>query len=336
MYYMGVDYHKQYSHLTILDKGGKVLKSGMVTNDQEDIRRFLVGLENVKAVVEAGRTSYVIADMLEWMGIDIRIANPMQVKAIAQAKIKTDKRDSRVLADLLRADLIPEVYMRSQANREAQRILRQRVFFVRMRTQVKNRIAWILAMQMPEILADREGVKDLYTQRGLQFLKTVQLCESDRKIMDELLESYNHLTKRIHVSDGYVRDLYASMREAKLVRTIPGFGPFNSVLVPVEIGEISRFPKVEKLHAYTGVIPSLHSSGGKVYHGKIIKAGNKWLRWAAVEAVWPAIKADVRLKIFYQNRAWRKGANVAKVATARKLLTVVYKVLKEERPYDVH
>jgi transposase len=336
MYYMGVDYHKQYSHLTVLDKGGKVLRSGMVTNDQEDIRRFLVGLENVKPVVEAGRTSYVMADMLEWMGIDIRIANPMQVKAIAQAKIKTDKRDSRVLTDLLRADLIPEVYMRSQEKREAQRILRQRVFFVRMRTQVKNRIAWVLGMQMPGVLTGRDTVKDLYTHRGLQFLKDVQLGESDRKIMDELLESYRHLTRRIQVSDGYVKELYASMKEAKLVRTIPGFGPFYSVLVPVEIGEISRFPKAEKLHAYTGVIPSLHSSGGKVYHGKIIKAGNKWLRWAAIEAVWPATVADVRLKIFYQSRAWRKGANVAKVATARKLLTIVYRVLKEERPYDIH
>jgi transposase len=336
MYYMGVDYHKQYSHLTILDKGGEMLRSGIVTNDQEDIRRFIHGFKNVRAVVEASRTSYVIADMLEWMGIDIRIANPMQVKAIAQAKIKTDKRDSRVLADLLRADLIPEVYMRSRVNREAQRILRQRVFFVRMRTQVKNRIAWILGMQMPDILTGMENVKGLYSQRGLQFLETVRLGEADRKIMDELLESYNHLTERIQVSDEYVRELYASMKEAKLVRTIPGFGPFYSVLVPVEIGEISRFAKVEKLHAYTGVIPSLHSSGGKVYHGKIIKAGNKWLRWAAVEAVWPAIKADVRLKVFYQNRAWRKGSNVAKVATARKLLTIVYRVLKEERPYDIH
>jgi transposase len=313
-----------------------MLRSGIVTNDQEDIRRFIHGFKNVRAVVEASRTSYVIADMLEWMGIDIRIANPMQVKAIAQAKIKTDKRDSRVLADLLRADLIPEVYMRSRVNREAQRILRQRVFFVRMRTQVKNRIAWILGMQMPDILTGMDNVKGLYSQRGLQFLETVRLGEADRKIMDELLESYNHLTERIQVSDEYVRELYASMKEAKLVRTIPGFGPFYSVLVPVEIGEISRFAKVEKLHAYTGVIPSLHSSGGKVYHGKIIKAGNKWLRWAAVEAVWPAIKADVRLKVFYQNRAWRKGSNVAKVATARKLLTIVYRVLKEERPYDIH
>jgi len=335
MYYMGVDYHKQYSHMTILNKGGEVIKEGIVNNYEEDIRRFLLGFEGVKAVVEAGRTSCVMADLLEWMGVDIKIANPMQVKAIAQAKIKTDKRDSKVLADLLRANLIPEVYKRSQANREAQRILRQRVFFVRMRTQVKNRIAWILAMQKPEFAAHMELIKDLYTQRGLEFLEKIELGEADRKIMDELLESYYHLNKRIHISDEFIKELSTSMNEAQLVRSIPGFGPFYSVLVPVEIGDISRFAKAEKLHAYTGVIPSMYSSGGRVYHGKIIKAGNKWLRWAVIEAVWPALKADISLKVFYHNRAWRKGPNVAKVATARKLLTIVYRVLKEERAYDI-
>ena len=138
MYYMGVDHHKQYSHMTILDKEGEVLKEGIVNNYQKDIQEFLLGFEGIRAVVEASRTSYVMADLLEWMGVDIRIANPMQVKAIAQAKIKTDKRDSKILADLLRANLIPKVYKRTQANRESQRILRQRVFFVRMRTQVKR------------------------------------------------------------------------------------------------------------------------------------------------------------------------------------------------------
>ena len=99
MYYMGVDHHKQYSHMTILDKEGEVLKAGIVNNNQKNVQEFLLGFEGIRAVVEASRTSYVIADLLEWMGVDIRIANPMQVKAIAQAKIKTDKRDGEVLLD---------------------------------------------------------------------------------------------------------------------------------------------------------------------------------------------------------------------------------------------
>ena len=113
MNFMGIDQHKQYSHMTLMDKEGGVLKSDRVYNSREEIGGFLEGIEGeVRAVVEASRTSYVMADLLESMDIEVKMADPMQVKAIAHAKIKTDKRDAKVLADLLRANLIPEVYMR--------------------------------------------------------------------------------------------------------------------------------------------------------------------------------------------------------------------------------
>jgi transposase len=130
-----------------------------------------------------------------------------------------------------------------------------------------------------------------------------------------------------------VKGLYGQMKEAQRVRTVPGFGEFFSVLVVTEIADISRFEDVGKLHAYAGIIPSTHSSGQRSYHGKIIKAGNRWLRWAAVEAVTPACRADFDIRLFYERFARRKGANVAKVATARRLLTIIYKILKEERAY---
>jgi transposase len=107
-------------------------------------------------------------------------------------------------------------------------------------------------------------------------------------------------------------------------------------LVAVEIGDLGRFEGVSKLHAYAGIIPSTHSSGERSYHGKIIKEGNRWLRWAAVEAVWPAIRADFDLRCFYERMKRRKGANSAKVATARRLLAIIYRMLKENRPYILY
>lgn len=108
---------------------------------------------------------------------------------------------------------------------------------------------------------------------------------------------------------------------------------FLSVLVAVEIADINRFEDETKLHCYAGVIPSTHSSGEKTYHGRIIREGNRWLRWAAVEAVWPAIRADFDLRLHYERRKKRKGANMAKVATARRLLTIICRMLKENRAY---
>jgi transposase len=199
------------------------------------------------------------------------------VKAIARAKIKTDKRDSEVLAHLLRMKMIPEVYRRSQENRQAQRVLRQRAFYVSAMTALKNRVHALLAQQ-------REEVRE-------------------------------------------------ESREAQLIRTIPGFGKYLAVLVAVEIADVNRFADAAHLHAYAGVIPSTHSSGDRTHHGKSLRAGNRWLRWAAVEAVWPGVRADFDLRCLFERLARNKGANKAKVATARRLLTIIYNVLKEGRNY---
>ena len=107
----------------------------------------------------------------------------------------------------------------------------------------------------------------------------------------------------------------------------------EEVKAVVEIADIGRFADERKLHSYAGVIPSTYSSGGRTYHGKIIKEGNRWLRWAVVEAVWPAIRADFDVRCYYERLKRKKGANSAKVATARRLLTIIYRMLKENRSY---
>lgn len=130
MYYVGIDHHRQYSHLTLMDQEGQVLRSGRIPNIQAEIANFLEDFEAVEAVIETGRSSYTMVDVLEELGVAVKIAHPNEVKAIARAKIKTDKRDSEVLAHLLRMNMIPEVYRRSAENRQSQRVLRQRAFFM--------------------------------------------------------------------------------------------------------------------------------------------------------------------------------------------------------------
>lgn len=334
MNYIGIDHHKQYSHMTVMDQKGKVVKTGKVGNFRCEVEGFLEGLgTEMEAVIEAGHSSYTMIDVLEELGVKVRIAHPLQVKAIAKARIKTDKRDSKILAHLLRSDLIPEVYHRDKKNRGFQRILRQRVFFVATRTRVKNRITSLIAQQNDEIRGQACRLKDFFNKAGMEFLQSIKLSSSDQKLLDELLKLNRHLERRIKESNDLVESLYTRMDEARLIRTIPGFGRFFSVLVATEIGDIERFERAEKLHSYAGVIPSTYTSGDRSYHGKMIKQGNKWLRWAAVEAVWPAIRSDFDLKLFYQRQIRRKSANSAKMATAKRLLTIIYRVLKERREY---
>lgn len=333
MNYVGIDYHRQYSHLTVMDQQGQVLRSGRVANLRSEIEKFLGGLETMEAVIETGRSSYAMVDVLGEIGLAVKIAHPFEVKAIARAKIKTDKRDSEVLAHLLRMNMIPEVYQRSPENRKAQRVLRQRAFYVSAMTALKNRVYALLAQQKEEVRERLAQVTNIFSVKGREMILGLDLPLDDRSLLEALLKTYRHLETRIKESTELVEKLFEQIREAQLIRTIPGFGKYLSVLVAVEIADLTRFPDPAHLHAYAGVIPSTRSSGDRTYHGKIIKAGNRWLRWAAVEAVWPAIRSDFDLRRFYDRIARGKGANKAKVATARRLLTIVYKVWKEGRHF---
>jgi transposase len=333
MYAIGVDFHKAYSHMTVLDAEGHILKAGRVANTADAVRAFVAPYRvGGQAVVEATRNWTIIYDLLEAELERVYLAHPLKVRAIAEARIKTDRIDSHILAHLLRCDLLPTAYVRPRAERTAQQILRQRMFFVRLRTMVKNRIHVLIDRQ----LAVREGASefsDLFGQAGLTWLRTVDLPEVERQLLTSELALLAALQERIAESDGLIRQLAADDPRVRRVRTIPGMGRFFSVLVVHEIGDIHRFRTPEKLCAYAGIVPSVHASGGKVFHGRLTKQGNKWLRWAMIEAVRPAIKTDSGLRAYSERLRHRKGPNPAKVATARRLLTIVHRVLSQDRPY---
>jgi transposase len=304
-----------------------------VANLRRELEGFFRGAGDIKAVIEAGRSSYTMVDVLADLGIETTVVHPKEVRAIARAKIKTDERDSWKLAHLLRTGYIPEVHKRSRQNRSSQRVLRQRAFYVGKQTAVKNRLRALLAQQGEEIRQEVERVEDIFTEKGLKMLGGLALPEREAKMVGALLKTYRHIEERINETNALVKELYEKMPTARLIQTVPGFGVFLAVLVAVEIEDIGRFEDVGKFHAYAGVIPSTHSSGERSWHGKIIKEGNRWLRWAAVEAVWPALRADFDIRCFYDRLKSRKGANSAKVATARRLLTIIYRMLKENRSY---
>ncbi|TDW34205.1 transposase IS116/IS110/IS902 family protein [Rhizobium azibense] len=119
----------------------------------------------------------------------------------------------------------------------------------------------------------------------------------------------------------------------RLSKTVPGIGEFFARLIDAEINDLSRFRNPKKLAAYAGLVPSTYSSGGKTFDGKIIKQGNKWLRWAFVEAVSPAIATDPQLRAQYEHLKIR-GVNKARVAIARKLLTIAFQILRDQRAYE--
>ena len=144
MHFIGIDYHKKYSYIVVKDREGAVEQRGMVSNSREEVQKFVEPYRPAKAVLEATRNWGVIYDWLEEILDDVALAHPLKVRAIAEARIKTDKISADILCDLLRTNLLPQAYIPNKETRDAKNILRQRMFFVRMQTMVKNRIYSIL------------------------------------------------------------------------------------------------------------------------------------------------------------------------------------------------
>lgn len=333
MYSVGIDYHKRYSHVTAVDERGGIALSRRLQNEPGEFERFFTELDgSVKVVLEASRTWGTLFDMLEGIaGVErICLAHPAKVRMIAEAKVKTDKIDAETLAQLLRADLIPESYIPPKASRLKKEILRQRMFLVRMRTRVKNRI---------HVLVDRlhlplPRVSDLFGKRGTQYLKALQLEGIDGELLREDLALLDQLNGLLRDAEAQIKTVLGEDRRVYLIQGMPGCGLILSAVIAMEIDTIERFARPEKLAAYAGLVPTTSASGGKTYHGHLIKMSNAWLRWAFVEAAWGAIRTSPYCRALYERIKYRRGAPTAAVAVARRLAEITWHVLKEDRPYE--
>lgn len=332
-YNIGVDYHKKFSYFVIKNEKGKILRSGQVNNFKANVASFLAPFtQDSKAVLESCRNWCVMHDWLEDIVDEVILANPFKVKAIAEAKIKTDKIDATVLSDLLRADLIPQCYIAPREVLDLRSLLRERMFFVRLRTMTKNRITTIFD-RYPEEVRKFKAQTDLYGKQGRIQLEKVELREADRALIDRELNFVDMINVFVQEAEEVIKDNFKENENAKLLKTIPGIGQFFAMLVEAEIGDINRFKNESKLACYTGLVPSTYGTGGKIVNGRIIKSGNKFLRWAFVEAVIPAIRSDEYLRFEYDELRKRMNWNKAKVAMARKLLRIAFKCLKKQEKY---
>jgi transposase len=256
-------------------------------------------------------------------------AHPYQVKLIWQARCKTDPIDARKLADLVRTNLLPAIWVPDAETLARRKLLRGRAYLVRMRTRVKNRIHGYLTAENCRYL-----VTDLYGKAGRAWLQAVQLPEISRLQVDLLLEVLDVLDVRIRRLDQRIRRTVAQDAVAERLQTVPGIGPFGALLLLAEIGRIDRFATSHQLAAYAGLVPSTRSSGDKTTHGAIGGAGSPWLKWILIEIVQTLKLAPGPIGVQYQKLLRAKGKAKATVAAARKLCCYLYWMLKNGWSYE--
>jgi transposase len=329
MQYIGMDVHKSFSYACVMDEGGSVIMSEKIPNEQQAIDKFIPRLEpNSKIVMEASSCWEYLYDYLEEHRFDMSLANPLKLKAIASARIKTDRIDAEILAHLLRTNLIPESYVAPQNVRDERQVVRLRASLVNIRVQVKNKIHALLA---------KHGItyqfSDLFGKAGIEFLQTLELPAASRFELDQYLTLLQVLDEKINTVQKQIEGMATDNYHAKLLMTIPGISYYSALMIMSEIGDITRFHSKKHLCSFAGLVPSVYQSGNTRRTGHITKQGSSWLRWILIQAANRAIYTNSALRKFYLELNKRKGHKTAIVATARKMLIYMYMMLRLNIPF---
>lgn len=331
--FVGMDLHKRTSTFCVKTKDGAVRRREKILTDQAQVTAFIRSLEgDVSIVLEPVSQWYVYADLLQQLGCDVHLAHPMKVKAIASARVKTDAIDASVLCDLLRSNLLPEAYFSSKEVRSWKEIVRYRASLVNLRSQVKLKIHAILHKN-----GIIHGFGNLFSVSGKRWLRALTTAEPFKTNMLELLTLIEDLDGRVKEAEKRVVEQVGRLREAELLTTIPGISYVSALTIVSEIGDIHRFPSAKKLCGYAGIVPSTYASGDKVTRGRITKMGSKWLRYIMIEAAQKQqlCKSQPAFLPFFNKMKKRKGTNPATVATARKILAVIWRMLMDNRPFSM-
>jgi transposase len=320
---VGIDLHRSRSHVAVIDEDGELSLSRRIANEPDVFLELLGGLSGeTRIAVEATYGWEWLAELLEDAGYELHLAHPLRTKAIASARVKTDAVDARTLAHLLRADLLPEAYVAPRELRDLRDLrdlLRQRVVLTQMRTALKNRVHALIARQ-----GIGHGHTDLFGRAGHATLDRMPLRPEPRRRLEVLLRLIADFDREIDALAKEIDRLAKHDPRIEVLTQIRGIGRYIAMLIIAEVGEVERFPSARHLCAWAGLTTTVRSSDGKARLGHISRLGSSTLRWALVEAAQHTQRGGGPLRESFERIAKRRGRQVAKVAVARKMLTLCW------------
>lgn len=323
-YYLGLDVHKVRTQYCLMDPAGEILAEGSLPT--EDVATIVPA--DCAVVLEATGSWHHTYDALRACAASVKLAHPSHVKAIASARVKTDKIDARILAHLLRTDLVPEAWAPPAEVRELRDLVRLRWRFVGQRTTAKNRISNLLARQCL-----RYPGTDLFGRAGRAWLAELELDAHSRSLVELLLVTIDEADAHVCALTRQLREHLRGAPEVQLLETIPGVGFLTAATLVAEIGDWRRFARAEKVSAYFGLVPRVRASADVAHYGRITRAGSPHARRALVEAAHVAVRLPGPLRDRYLARARRRGKKVALVAAARELLELSWTLLNRGEVY---
>jgi transposase len=328
--FVGVDLHKKVASFHVLSQDGTSLKSGSFEVGPDLIRGFAAKhlRPTDHLAVEVTSNTWAFVRLIRPYVAQIVVSNPLKTKAIAEANVKTDKVDARVLADLLRCNYLPSVWVPPPAVEESRAIAARRTALVQERTGIRNRSHSVLARRL---IAAPAG--DLFSGKGLAWLRHVDLDPLDRALVDADLRLLEALARESVAIDALIAHESYNDTDIQLLMTMPGVDYTIAHALKAVLADIGRFPDPDKAASYLGLVPSVKQSADKCYTGPITKAGSTQVRWLLIQGAQCVGNHPGPLGAFFRKLLKRKNRNVAVVATARKMVTIGWHMLKNKEPY---
>jgi transposase len=327
---VGLDVSRTVAEIAYLEDG-RVCAGGRVTLERAALAQYANRLRPTDHVVleATGNTAAIVAALQSHVA-RVVIANPLQVRLIAEARVKTDKIDAAVLAQLYASGFLPEVWIADDRTQALRRQVARRAQIVRQRTRLKNEIHSVLATH----LIPRCTATDLFCKKGRRWLAEQPLPLDERIAVEQRLRELDRLGEDLAVIDRALGEAVLADAQLKRLLTITGVNTTVAIGLLAAIGDIGRFPSARKLVSYFGLNPRVRQSGLQpAQHGHISKIGRSHARAMLVEAAWAAAKAPGPLRSFFLRIRARRGMQIAAVATARKLATIVWYVLTDQEDY---
>jgi len=327
---IGMDIHRTFAEVAVWEDGG-LRRGGRVDMTRAGLERFARGLcGEDEVVVEATGNAMAVVRVLSPFVARVVVANPLQVKAIAHAHVKTDKIDAGVLARLRAAGFLPEVWVPDARTERRRRLAARRSQIVRQRTRLKNEVHSILHAHLipPCPHADLAG------RSGRRWLGEQSLPCDEVEAVERALREIDRLAQDLASLDHAIAEDALTCADTQRLMTIPGIDIGAAAGLLAAIGDVSRFASAQKLVSYLGLNPRVRQSGlAPARHGRISKAGRSHARGLLVEAAWAAARSPGPLRAFFLRIRAKRGQNIAAVATARKLAVLAWHLLTDKADY---
>ena len=325
-----MDVHRSFAQIALVEDG-MLRDEGRIGVRPEELRAWASGLRpDDEVALEATTNSDAIATMLRPLVRRVVVSNPRKTRAIAEAKVKTDKVDARILAQLLAADFLPGTWVADDRTRMLRRLVMRRTHLVKQRTRVKNQVHAIMARNLVPTCPHA----DLFSGVGRRWLGRQDLPGDEWRSVEALIRQLDFHGEELAQVD---RDIAGEAIDDPIVArlmTVPGIDVTVAVSILAAVGDFNRFDSPDRLVSYLGLNPRVRQSGnGPATHGRITKAGPAQARGMLVEAAFSASRAPGPLRAFYRRVKERRGFQIATVATARKMTVLCWHLVTNDEDY---